>query len=127
MTSDEALAEAIQAIHLTLEQAEYQLARLGPRLQYLVGPEGRVEIVRRSETGSTLRPKVVIAELKGCDSMLWRPDHPGWMRMLDPERAESEGLAGDGGAPPSPDAGAGDGSADEGGGAGSPAGAVEES
>ena len=78
--------EAIQAIHQTLEQAENQLSRLGERLQFLIGPQGEVAIARRGKTGDTLRPKVVIAELAGCDPMLWRPDHPRWMRSLDPAR-----------------------------------------
>ncbi|MCP3964439.1 MAG: hypothetical protein GY719_41960 [bacterium] len=124
MTDDQALTEAIQSIHSTLEQAEHQLASLGESLQFLIGPEGEVEIVRRGRTGGTLRPKVVIAELKGCDPMFWRPDHPSWMHALDPERDASRQGGEVTGPPPDP-AAEGDVS-EEGGGTEPPAGAAEE-
>ncbi len=80
------------------------MIRLGRDLQLLVGA-GEVEIARRGPTGSTLRPKVVVAELKGCDPLLWRPEHPAWMRVLE-ARASRDAPAGGNGQPPDDDAGA---------------------
>lgn len=86
MSKQKTFDDAIQAIHRTLEEAEYQLSQLGEQLQFLVSPEGDVEIVRRGKSGQTVRPKIVIAQLKGCDPLLWRTDPPAWLRAIDPER-----------------------------------------
>ena len=86
MSDDKTFEEAVQAIHRPLEEAEHQLSQLGDRLQFLIGPGGEIEIARRGPTGETLRPKVVIARLAGCDAMLWRPDYPAWVHTLDPGR-----------------------------------------
>ena len=90
MTDESAMKEALFAIHNAIEQAGYALSTLGEHLQFLVGPEGDIEIVRRSKTGETARPKVVIAKLDGCDPLLWRPEHPRWMQSLDPQAPEVE-------------------------------------
>ena len=95
MTDESAMKEAIHAIHNAIEQAEYGLSKLGERLQFLVGPEGRIEIVRRSKTGDTVRPKLVIAKLGGSDPLLWRPEHPRWMQALDPRAPEVKAPAGE--------------------------------
>lgn len=79
---DKEFEQAIQAIQESLSNAELELSRLGAELQFLVGT-GDIEIVRRGPTGETRRPKVVLAELKGCDPMLWRPEHPAWLRSLE--------------------------------------------
>lgn len=86
VTDEKTLDRAVLAIHGTLKEAEHQLSRLGERLQFLVLPDGVIEIVRRTGTGETVRPKVVIAELRGSDPMFWRIEHPRWLRVLDPER-----------------------------------------
>ncbi len=76
--------EAILAIHETLNKAERQLSRLGENLAFLISPNGDLEIVRRDEDGEPVRPKIVIAELTGTDPMFWRPEHPRWMKGLEP-------------------------------------------
>ena len=81
MPEEKAVDEAVTAIHAALEQAEFELAKLGPGLQFLVGHNGEIEIVRRTQTGETVRPKVVIAELRGCDPMLWRLDTAKWLKI----------------------------------------------
>ncbi len=85
MSGGKKFEEAILAIHETLNKAERQLARLGEDLQFLIGDVGDVEIVRRTEKGEPVRPKIVIAELTGTDPMFWRPDHPRWLRKLEPQ------------------------------------------
>ena len=87
MSDGKSFKQVIQAIHEAIGTAERLLPKLGENLRFVVGPLGQMEIVRRGEQGETLRPKIVIAELKGCDSMLWRPEHPAWMGVLDPRRA----------------------------------------
>ncbi len=74
MPEEKAVSSAVSAIHQALEQAEYALSKLSTPLQFLIGHHGEIEIVRRTQAGDTIRPKVVIAELRGCDPMLWRPD-----------------------------------------------------
>lgn len=86
MSNKKALDAAIHSIHRTFEEAEHQLSQLGGQLQFLIGPAGEVEIVRRGKTGEVERPKVVIAELKGCDPVLWRADCPAWLQVLAPSR-----------------------------------------
>lgn len=89
---DKRFEQAILAIQETLHQAERQLTRLredlgeelGKDLQFLIGADGDVEIARRSRSGGPVRPKVVVAVLKGTDPMLWRADHPRWLRALAP-------------------------------------------
>ncbi len=49
-------------------------------------------------------PKIVVAELKGCDPLLWRPEYPAWMRSLEPGRGAREVPSrGGNGQPPSDD------------------------
>ncbi len=86
MSNNKTLADAIDAIHRTFEEAEHQLSQLGGQLQFLISPGGEVEIVRRDKSGEAERPKSVIAELKGCDPMLWRGDCPAWLEVLSPRR-----------------------------------------
>lgn len=101
--------DVIIAIHEALGKAERQLPNLGDGLQFLVG-EGTLEIVRRGPTGETLRPKVVVAELPGCDAMLWRPEHPAWIRCLEIRSHGEKPAPKNGNGQPSPDGGdAGDG------------------
>ena len=104
MNDGKRFQQAVDAIQEHLSSAERALSSLGERLQFLVD-SNHLEIVRRGPTGKTLRPKVVIAELKGCDPMLWQPEHPGWMRSLE-HRSRSMPLAGKGGSePPARDGG----------------------
>ncbi len=94
MSDGKKFEQAILAIHETLNKAERQLNRLGRglgkdlggRLQFAVGIDGDVEIVRRSERGSPFRPKVVIARLDGTDPLRWRAQYPPWLRALRPRR-----------------------------------------
>ncbi len=86
---DKRFEPAILAIQEILNRAERQLSRLGEDLQFLIGPDGDVEIVRRGERGWPVRPKVVVAQLKGTDPMLWRAGHPRWLRALAPRREAS--------------------------------------
>ncbi len=89
---DRNFEQAILEIQEALHKAERRLARLGrdlgeelgKDLQFLVGAGGDVEIVRRNDRGWPVRPKVVIAVLKGTDPMLWQADHPRWLRALAP-------------------------------------------
>ncbi len=85
MPENKTFDEAIHTLHRTLEEAEHQLSELGGGLQFLVGLDGDVEIVRRTRSGKTERPKIVIAKLKGCDPVLWRGDVPSWLRSLAPD------------------------------------------
>ena len=84
MRDDKSFDDVIHAIHEALGKAERLLPRLGGDLQFLVGSSGGLEVVRRSRQGETLRPKVVISELKGCDPMLWRPEHRVLLREPKP-------------------------------------------
>ncbi len=103
MSDEQAFQQAIHTLQETINQMERQVVRLGNDLQLLVGT-GDVELVRRGPTGETVRPKVVVAELKGCDPMLWRPEHPAWMRAVVPGRGRPEVPAkGGNGQPPSDD------------------------
>ena len=103
MSDEQAFEQAIHEIQQTLNQAERQLSRLGSDLRFLVGA-GDLEIVRRDVRGGTLRPKVVVAELKGCDPMLWGPEHPAWMHALAPGHGTRQvPAAGGNGQPASPD------------------------
>lgn len=90
MSDGKSFKHVIHAIHEALGTAERLLPKLGDDLRFVVGPLGKMEIVRRGRKGETLRPKIVIAELKGCDSMLWRPEHPAWMGVLEQRRALAE-------------------------------------
>ncbi len=69
-------ANHLQTIQNLLDQVQHELAQLGPGLQFLVTPEGAVQIVRRDRDGLPAEPKRVIAELKGCDPLLWQAEHP---------------------------------------------------
>ncbi len=71
MRDQQAFEQTIFDVQEAINNAERQIARLGRDLQFLVGT-GDLEIVRRDPTGETLRPKIVVAELKGCDPLLWR-------------------------------------------------------
>ncbi len=69
-------ANRLQTIQDLLDQAQHELGRLGRDLQFLVTPEGHVEIARRAPGGLPAKPKRVIAELRGCDPLLWQVEHP---------------------------------------------------
>lgn len=84
MTETQSFEDAVRGIHQVLEEAEHRLCELGADLQFLVGLDGDVEIVRRSRTGTTERPKTVVARLQGCDPVLWRGDVPAWLQSLSP-------------------------------------------
>ncbi len=103
MRDEQAFEQAICDIQETLNKAERQIARLGRDLQFLVGT-GDLEIVRRGATGETLRPKIVIAELKGCDPLLWRPEHAAWMHIVEPRgKRRKVATKGGNGRPPGDD------------------------
>ncbi len=69
-------ANKLQTIQNLLDQAQDELAQLGDGLQFLVTPEGGVQIVRRDRDGLPAEPKRVIAELRGCDPLLWQAERP---------------------------------------------------
>ncbi len=66
----------LQTIQSILNQAERELAGLGAGLQFVITPEGIVEIVRRASSGLPAEPKRLIAQLRGCDPMMWQADRP---------------------------------------------------
>lgn len=65
---------SIHEIQAAITTAEHALVRYGRDLQFLVTPQGKLEIARRSKDGEPVTPKDVIAELEGVDLMLWRAD-----------------------------------------------------
>ncbi len=66
----------LKVVQDLLSQAEHQLAKLGPDLQFLITPEGGVQIVRRTRDGLPAEPRRVIADLRGCDPLLWQAERP---------------------------------------------------
>ncbi len=96
MSDSKSFDDVIQAIHEALGVAECLLSEIGDDFRFLVGPLGEVEIVRRSRKGETFRPKIVVAELPGCDPMLWRPEHPAWMGVLERRRGAASPKEGNG-------------------------------
>ena len=66
----------VQAVQAAISQAELELSRLGDRLQFLVTPEGGLQIARRSRTGLPERPTRVVARIAGADPMLWQAERP---------------------------------------------------
>ncbi len=66
----------LKVVQDLLSQAEHQLAELGPDLQFLITPEGGVQIVRRTRDGLPAEPRRVIVELLGCDPLLWQAERP---------------------------------------------------
>lgn len=69
----------IRAVQAALNRAEAALQDLGPGLQFLLTPEGGVEIARRGEAGEAGEagePKNVVARLGGCDPLLWQAERP---------------------------------------------------
>ncbi len=99
--ADKRFEQVIRAIQEHLSHAEAELARLGGELQFLVGASD-LEIVRRGPTGMTRQPKLVVAELKGCDPMLWRPELPVWMRSLGHGGGGEPRVRDEGGGQPAP-------------------------
>ena len=97
MSKKKTLAEALRAIHDSLEEAQYQLSQIDERLQFLISSDGSINIVRRDKTGETAWPRIVVAELRGVDPMFWRPELPEWLHSLDPE-SEAAVAAGNGSA-----------------------------
>ncbi len=95
MSDGKSFDDTITAIHEALGKAERLLSEIGDDLRFLVGPLGEMEIVRRGPKGATLRPKVVVARLPGCDPMLWRPEYLEAMSVLEPRPAAA--LPDDGG------------------------------
>ena len=69
-------ANQLRSIQNLLDQAQHELGRIGPDLQFLITPEGGVQIVRRGRDGLPAEPKRVVALLKGCDPLLWQAEHP---------------------------------------------------
>ena len=110
MSHGKKFEQAILAIHEALNQAERQLDRLGRDLgkdlggvlQFAVGLDGDIEIVRRSERGSPFRTKTVIARLTGTDPLRWRAQYPPWLRALEPSRDDDAPLPKEGNGRPAP-------------------------
>ena len=69
-------ASILQAIQESLNRAEHQLGRIAPDLQFLITPEGVLQIVRRDRDGLPAKPARALAELKGCDPLLWQAERP---------------------------------------------------
>ncbi|MCP3957415.1 MAG: hypothetical protein GY719_06150 [bacterium] len=82
MSDEPDFQHPIHDIHRALEQAEYALTRLGKDLQFLVRLDGTLQVVRRTETGGTAQPKVVLTDLPGADPALWQPELPSWLQVL---------------------------------------------
>ena len=74
----------IVRVQAALNEAEAEVQKLGRRVQFLVTPEGGVEVVRRTGRGEAEEPKEVIARLEGCDPLLWRAERPEGPITLGP-------------------------------------------